>query len=70
MTFCMRSSNMPRNIVPATIVFICRLITWQSRQSWRHSLLFELEAMCKPFDDRCLANARLANQHPEFDRSR
>jgi hypothetical protein len=39
-------------------------------QSWRHSLLFELEAMCKPFDDRCLANARLANQHPEFDRSR
>ncbi len=31
MTFCMRSSNMPRSIVPATIVFICRLTTWQSR---------------------------------------
>ena len=27
----MRSSNMPRSIVPATIVFICRLTTWQSR---------------------------------------
>ena len=27
----MRSSNIPRSIVPATIVFICRLTTWQSR---------------------------------------
>ena len=30
-TFWMRSSNMPRSIVPATIVFICRLTIWQSR---------------------------------------
>ena len=31
-TFWMRSSNMPRSIVPATIVFICRLTIWQSRR--------------------------------------
>ena len=32
MTFWIRSSNIPRSIVPATIVFICRLTTWQSRR--------------------------------------
>ena len=32
MTFWIRSSNMPRSIVPATIVFICRLTIWQSRR--------------------------------------
>ena len=30
-TFWIRSSNMPRSIVPATMLFICRLTTWQSR---------------------------------------
>ena len=30
-TFWIRSSNIPRSMVPATIEFICRLTTWQSR---------------------------------------
>ena len=43
MTFWMRSSNMPRSIVPATIVFICRLTTWQSRRRTGHDFGLELD---------------------------
>ena len=63
MTFWMRSSNMPRSIVPATIVFICRLTTWQSRSRTGTRFRLELDAPRQPFDDRRLADARLADQH-------
>ena len=63
MTFCMRSSNIPRSMVPATIAFICRLINVTITEPWRHSVWLELEAMREPFDDRGLADARLANEH-------
>ena len=63
MTFWMRSSNMPRSIVPATIVFICRLTTWQSRRRTGTDVRLELDAAGQSFDDRRLADARLADQH-------
>ena len=63
MTFWMRSSNMPRSIVPATMVFICRLTTWQSRSRTGTRLGLELDAPRQPFGDRGLADAGLADQH-------
>ena len=62
-TFWIRSSNMPRSIVPATIVFICRLTTWQSRSRTGTAVGLELDAPRQPFDDRRLADAGLADQH-------
>jgi hypothetical protein len=61
-TFWMRSSNMPRSIVPATIVFICRLTIWQSRR--RTGTVSGANSMrrASPFGDRGLADARLAEQ--------
>ena len=63
MTFWMRSSNMPRSIVPATIEFICRLTTWQSRRRTGTRLRLELDPPRQPFDDGRLADARLADEH-------
>ena len=61
-TFWMRSSNMPRSIVPATIVFICRLTIWQSRRRTGTRLGLELDAPRQAFGDRGLADAGLAEQ--------
>ena len=63
MTFCIRSSNMPRSIVPATIEFICRLTTWQSRR--RTGTVSGSNSMrrARPFGDRGLADAGLADEH-------
>ena len=63
MTFWMRSSNMPRSIVPATMLFICRLTTWQSRSRTGTRLGLELDAAREAFDDRGLADAGLADEH-------
>ena len=61
-TFWIRSSNMPRSIVPATIVFICRLTIWQSRRRTGRRSGLELDPPRQPFGDRGLADARLAEQ--------
>ena len=62
MTFWIRSSNMPRSIVPATIVFICRLTTWQSRRRTGTLVRLELDAPGDALGDGRLADARLAEQ--------
>ena len=63
MTFWMRSSNMPRSIVPATIVFICRLTSWQVTQADRHRVRLELDPTRQAFHDGRLADSRLADEH-------
>ena len=61
-TFWMRSSNMPRSIVPATIVFICRLTIWQSRRRTGTRSGSNSMRRARPFGDRRLADAGLAEQ--------
>ena len=63
MTFWIRSSNIPRSIVPATIVFICRLIDLAVAKPHGHGVRLELDAARETLDDRGLADAGLADEH-------
>ena len=63
MTFWMRSSNMPRSIVPGDHRVHLQVDDLAVAQADRHGLGLELDAPRQPFDDRGLADAGLADQH-------
>ena len=63
MTFWIRSSNMPRSIVPATIAVHLQVDDLAVAQAHRHRFRLELDAARQPFGDRRLADAGLADQH-------
>ena len=62
-TFWIRSSNMPRSIVPATMRVHLQVDDLAVAQPDRHGFGLELDAPRQPFGDRGLADARLADQH-------
>ena len=59
----MRSSNMPRSIVPATMAVHLQVDDLAVAQADRHRLGLELDAARQAFDDRRLADAGLADEH-------
>ena len=61
-TFWMRSSNMPRSIVPGDHRVHLQVDDLAVAQADRHLLRLELDAARQPFGDRRLADARLAEQ--------
>ena len=63
MAFWIRSSNMPRSIVPATMLFICRLTTWQSAEPDGGAFGFELDATGEALDDGRLPDTGLTDEH-------
>ena len=62
-TFWMRSSNIPRSIVPATIAVHLQVDHLAVAQPDRHGFGLELDAPRQAFGDGGLADAGLANQH-------
>ena len=52
MTFWMRSSNILRSMVPATMLFICRFTTWQSRSRTGTVSGSNSMRLARPSDDR------------------
>ena len=62
MTFWMRSSNMPRSIVPGDHRVHLQVDDLAVAQADRHLLGLELDAAGEPFGDRGLADAGLAEQ--------
>ena len=63
MTFWMRSSNMPRSMVPGDHRVHLQVHDLAVAQPDRHRVRLELDPAGEPFDDRGLADARLADQH-------
>ena len=63
MTFWIRSSNIPRSIVPATIAVHLQVDDLAVAQPHGHGLGLELDAARQPFGDRRLADAGLADEH-------